>query len=263
MKSSYGWRLVVLGVSCLGCGAAPHAGLAARARSGEDPQRPVWTLRRDLNDDGKADSIRLTRMPAKDRKGPYALGSYRLTVNGRTVIEPYPEAQRELVGFYLVDLDRRDRFMEIVVEQRFKDYDGSTACIYWYTGSRLKRVHDATVAWHQFPGNGTATAQLERHGFWAVVGSYRLRGRDHRLVPVPQKWYPVNVTTPLTKALPLRAAPGGAVTGTVPPGRKITFLQGDRKGKWYRVRSAGGSQGWIEFQPAHESGCFGQLAMAG
>lgn len=74
----------------------------------------------------------------------------------------------------------------------------------------------------------------------------------------------MNVTTLLTKDLPLRKAPGsGEGSGVVPRGRKITFLKADRGGKWYQVRSRGGAQGWIEFLPAHEAGCFGHLVMAG
>lgn len=223
------------------------------------------SLRRDLNGDGVRDTIRITRLKAeKYRQGHPNNGRYRLTVNGRTLIGKYPAGWMELEGFFLDDLDRRDRFKEIVVTLRGTSSDHGAAAVYWYSGSVLRPVHAGTLAWNEFPGDGTARAVVAWHGFWGPADRYRLRARDHQLVRVPQKWYPLNVSTLLTKALPLRKAAGsGEIIAVVPRGRKMIFLKGDRDGKWYRVRSAGGSQGWIEFQPAHEGGCFGHLVMAG
>lgn len=223
--------------------------LLATHTAGSTPSRDKMTLSAmaDINSDGKRDKILLT-----PRKKSGFGTAFRLSINGQTISGDLEDAGEEPL-FYLTDIRRSDRYREIVVRAGVAP-DGFTSNVYWYDGRKIRLVGKLGGLDAIFRGDGTV---LETHwrGFWAATFKYKLN-RDHKLVRMPQKYYPVNTKGTVSQRLRLRVGPGSAKTSAILlTGTKLTVIKSDLNG-WYFVQARNGARGWIQAEEttSHISG---------
>lgn len=180
-------------------------------------------------------------------------------MNGQTIFDKIDADPLEVIeGFYLADINRGDRYKEIVVHA-FVPSDYFASMVYWYDGHKLHRVGALSGEWATFQGNGVV---YESHwnDFWRFNLKYILRS-NHTLVLAPQKFYPVRVAGVVVKPLSLHSQrTRKSVFMSLPVGRKIEIVKSDLKG-WYLIQSQGGSRGWA--QEEQVSSNLGGLPRAG
>lgn len=215
----------------------------AWAESAWDTNKAVMQVAVDINGDGLPEKIRLTPLGERDKSGRWFFGgAFRLSVNGQTIFDRLQDAET-IRGFYLADIDRTDRYKEIVIHA-FVPSDYFSSMVYRYDGQKLRRVGRLAGEWAVFRGNGTV---LESHwrDFWRFKLKYVLRS-NHTLALVPRKFYPVRIAGTVVKPLPLYARRGGeTVVASLPVGRKVKIVKSDLKG-WYLIQSVKGSRGWAQ-----------------
>lgn len=216
---------------------------AANADSAWDRSKAVKATQIDLDGDGRLETIKLTLFRKVVGNAYGYSNKYRLTVNGQHIFDHMDTGN--IYGFYIADINRADRYKEIVVHGLvYPDFNGGR--IYAFIGRKLHRVSTHVGVWETFQGDGTVRA-LSHQGFWAASLIYKLNNK-HKLVFVPQPFYEVGIKSKVHKPLPLHPHPHSKkISAVLPVGRKVAIVKSDLKG-WYLIRSAGGSQGWVQEQ---------------
>ena len=216
----------------VGLSAMPCAAQVERASKSSGAARSASV---DLDGDGKKESIRLA--PASNREEE---GRYRLWVGS----QPISGALDGMAGlsFYIIDIDRADRYKEIVVQQDdlALNFDSK---IYWFDGRALRLAGSISGIEALYKGDGVVSEQRWRV-FWTSTDTYRLN-RARKLVKTPRLFYAVNKKATVDKSLPLRGTRGSSKTkATLQVGTKVTVVKSDLKG-WFLVRAQNGTQGWV------------------
>lgn len=197
----------------------------------------------DLDGDGRRENIRLVRFKTRASGSNFwQTGAYRLMVNDQVIFDNAVDPSGAGVdGFYIADINRRDRFKEIVVStEQAGGYYG--AQIFAYIGKKLRRVHRKMLRDAEFKGNGIVT-ETNWNGFWASKETYRLNAR-HTLTYLPQKFHRVGIKTKLDKALALHPYRQiNDVTRVLRFATKVEITRSDLS--WYEIRAPHGTRGWI------------------
>ena len=196
----------------------------------------------DLDGDGQKETIKWVRLVEKTKLSTYNNGKYRLTINNQVIFDAgYLSPSSD--GFYIVDIDRSDKYKELVVPT-FVYPDGSGGMIYEFKNGRLGRVSSDVVERPIFVGNGTIK-EHQWQGFWDAT-FYRKLNSNHKLVAVPQKFYEVGFQSKVIKPTPLHAyRQPNKIIFTVPVGRRVKVVKTDLKG-WYQIAAGNGKFGWIK-----------------
>lgn len=189
----------------------------------------MWSAKVDLNGDGKVETVKLTKL--KD--------GFRLQINQATVEDTLGD---EPEGFYIADVDRSDKYREIVVYTPGPSDDYEHA-FFWFDGQRIHKMGHL-MRMLKFLGNGIVLAD-DWMGFWVITRKYVL-SKDRRLVEVPQEFYYVGVTGKVSEPLTLyQTRQSKRVLATLRVGSKAEIVLSDAKG-WYPVKSENRLLGWAK-----------------
>lgn len=226
------WALMLCALAALGnCGWADSAW---------ERDKLVMAAQVDLDGDGRRENIRLAPFKTRRSDSDYWDASYyRLTVNEKVIFRANLD---KIEGFYIADINRRDRYKEIVVN--FSGPSGSSGEeIFAYVGTKLRRVHQGVLSDLKFKGNGIviATRWIDP---WSTSDTYRLNAR-HTLTYLPQKFHRVGLKTRLFKALALHSYQQiNSIKRVLPVGTSVEITRSDRQG-WFEIRARHGTRGWI------------------
>jgi len=204
--------------------------LASSVVSSADEKRLMWNAKVDLNGDGKPETIRLVKLEA---------GRFRLSINQDTVEGILGD---EAEGFYIADVDKSDKYREVVVYTPGPS-DDHEHVFFWFDGKRIRKM-GRLMRGLKFLGNGIVLAN-DWMGFWIITRKYVLT-KDRNLVEVPQEFYYVGVTGKVFKPLTLyRTRQTKQVLATLRVGSEAEIILSDGKG-WYLVKSENRLLGWVK-----------------
>lgn len=241
-------RLFIALILCLG-----FSGAGVRfASAGDDGY--LHSARVDLDGDGKRERISLTRVRLNSLTKP---DRYRLTINGRRAEAPVPGF---IHGFRIKKIRRTSAQRQVVVTLGNDATDWRDSDVYSYAGGRVRRLNKHPLISVEIAGDGTVRHMSSWNGFWAAERTYLL-DRSGKLNKVKKLWHPVNVRATVGKSLTLYTKPkSDRVKLVLPRGKGVRLEVGEVSGDWYRVRSSGGSRGWMRGEDANP--CLG-IPMAG
>ena len=202
-----------------------------------EEKRLMWNAKVDLNGDGKPETIRLVKLEA---------GRFRLYINQDTVEGILGD---EAEGFYIADVDKSDKYREVVVYTPGPS-DDHEHVFFWFDGKRIRKM-GRLMRGLKFLGNGIVLAN-DWMGFWIITRKYVLT-KDRNLVEVPQEFYYVGVTGKVFKPLTLyRTRQTKQVLATLRVGSNAEIILSDGKG-WYLVKSENRLLGWAKEESLSES----------
>lgn len=141
-------------------------------------QRLMWNAKVDLNGDGKPETVRLTKLDG---------GSFRLHINQATVEGSLGD---EVEGFYIADVNKKDKYREIVVYTPGPS-DDDEHLLFWFDGKRIHKM-GRLMRWLKYLGNGIVLAN-DWMDFWTITRKYVLT-KERKFVEVTQEFYYVGVT---------------------------------------------------------------------
>ncbi len=194
--------------------------------------RLMWSAKVDLNGDGKPETVRLVKLGADG-------SSFRLYINQATVEGRLGD---EVKGFYIADVDKSDKYREIVVYTPGPS-DDDEHLLFWFDGKRIHKM-GRLMRWLNYLGNGVVLAK-DWMGFWTITRKYVLT-KERKLVEVPQEFYHVGVEGKVAKPLTLyQTRQGKRVLATLRVGSKAEIILSDAKG-WYLVKSENKLLGWAK-----------------
>lgn len=228
MRVSSSWFVFVLLVFLCG---------SVRADSSWLCWQVVKQARLDLNSDGKPENIRLQVFKEKSGDRWYPSGVYRLWVNNQSV---WGKGAENVRGFGLADLQKADRFKEIMVVSQFQD--PYTIDLLRFDGRKLRRVSALNSGFARFYGDGRVDWTISAGSFWEATTLYRLR-RGH-LQLVPRDLYPIGQNATLAEPVAIhKTRKSKKPFKVLPQGSHVTVVKGTLNGH-YVVRS-GKYWGWI------------------
>lgn len=208
--------------------------------------------RLDLNGDGKLESVRLEVFKEKSGNRWYPSNVYRLWVNNQSV---WGKGYGNVLGFGLADLQKADRFKEIMVVSQFQD--PYTIHLLRFDGHKLRRVSELNRGFAYFYGDRRVNWTIDVGGFWQATTRYRLR-RGH-LQLVPRDLYPIGQKAILTQPVALhRTRWSKKGFKILPRGRSVTVVKGTLNG-YYLVCSES-DWGWVTEE---QTGSMNGLRFAG
>ncbi len=195
-----------------------------------DEKRLMWNAKVDLNGDGKPETIRLVKLEGN---------RFRLHINQDKVEGTLLE---EAEGFYIADVDKGDKYREVVVYTPGPS-DDDEHVFFSFDGKRIRKMGHL-MRWLKFLGNGIVLVD-DWMGFWTITRKYVLT-KDRKLVEVPQEFYYVGVTGKISKPLTLyRTRQTKQVLATLRVGSEAEIVLSDSKG-WYLVKSENRLLGWAK-----------------
>lgn len=215
----------------------------ARADSAWNREVLVQSARVDLDGDGRREHIRLR--PVKYRlNNRWENSKYRLLVNEQ-VIWDWGNNTR---GFYIANIDRRDRYKEIIVSSS-DGSDWASERLFAFMGKRIRRVNREPLSSLTFKGNGFVTT-WGWQGFWGSEETYRLN-EQHTLTWLPRRFYPVRgalVSPRLLKPMALHQYQQiNTLIRMLPAGLPVKITRSDLR-DWYEVRAPHGTRGWVTLE---------------
>jgi hypothetical protein len=195
-----------------------------------EEKRLMWSAKVDLNGDGKPETIRLVKLEG---------AKFRLNINQDTVEGTLGD---EAEGFYIADVDKSDKYREVVVYTPGPS-DDHEHVFFWFDGKRIRKM-GRLMRLLKFLGNGIVLAD-DWMGFWIITRKYVLT-KDRKLVEVPQEFYYVGVAGKVSKPLTLyRTRQTKQVLATLRVGSQAEIVLSDGKG-WYLVKSENRLLGWVK-----------------
>ena len=195
-----------------------------------EEQRLMWRAKVDLNGDGKPETIRLVKLEGS---------KFRLHINQATVEGSLGD---EVEGFYITDVDKSDKYREVVVYTPGPS-DDYEHLLFWFDGKRIHKMGHL-MRLIKCLGNGIVIAD-DWKGFWLITRKYVLT-KERKLVEVPQEFYHVGVTGKVSKPLTLyQTRQGKQVLAILRVGSKAELILSDNKG-WYLVKSENRLLGWAK-----------------
>lgn len=196
-----------------------------------EEQRLMWNAKVDLNGDGKSETIRLVKLEWGNK--------FRLHINQATVEGSLGD---EVKGFYITDVDKNDKYREVVVYTPGPS-DDHEHLLFWFDGKRIHKMgHLMRIP--KYLGNGIVIVD-DWMGFWIITRKYVLT-KERKLVEVPQEFYYVGVTGKVIKPLTLyQTRQGKRVLATLRVGSKAELILSDGKG-WYLIKSENRLLGWAK-----------------
>lgn len=171
---------------------------------------------------------------------------YRLRITaGEAVLETWYDTPE---GVYLVDVDEADGRLELAVTDYGPSSDEITQLLAYENGV-LTDV--GTVSGILFAGDGKGRISTYARGWqgplltWFFNIEYELR--EGRVEMMPTRWYASSVPVSLRHDMTLYGAPDSDVTGEVWPAGTEAVITLSDVSKWFRLDTADGRQGWIQF----------------
>ncbi len=141
-------------------------------------QEPVFKANTDLNSDNIIDKITLTGDDT----------DYTLSVNGQSISGNFEV--ENMVGFYIVDINKNDSFKEIAVHATGPS-DDDIYNLYFYDGKQI-RFMNSLFNILTYNNNGIVYADSWQ-GFWMKRDKYQLQKSNHKLKLIPQFAYYVGI----------------------------------------------------------------------
>ncbi|MBY9079464.1 YARHG domain-containing protein [Paenibacillus sp. HN-1] len=191
----------------------------------------------DLNGDGRKDSVSLKAVAGGE--------AYKLTVNQSSVTGTGDNLDGVM---YVADLDRNDKFKEIVITESGPSDDYS-AYFYMYTGSKLIYMGKIQGSESVIKIDGSGRLLTKTRGdvlqTWFFTDEYKLSA-SHQLVRVPHSYYKMNTVVTVKKQLKLQKSPSDSSTAvTLRPGEKALIEETDNR-SWCSVVTKDGLKGWFK-----------------
>lgn len=213
----------------------------------------------DLNGDGSPDSISVQLINGRD--------AFRLTVNSASIDGSGIDVTDQ---FRVVDINREDGYLEVVVEE-FGPSSDPMSSFYYYDGSDLHfmgKVEGLCGNRDAVGGDGRVIASTRAHILqtWCYADYYGL-DENRALKRIPQEIYycghypdeaPLKILYPQVDFV---EAPGSAaVSMTLHAGDPIYFMGSDDVA-WCLFKTPDGREGWLEFSGFGQVKALGTNAM--
>jgi len=201
----------------------------------------------DLNGDSQVDNISLS--------SDLQANTFTLKINDASITEKLIEQGESPQGFYVVDLDKSDRYKEISVSL----YGGCDPCgteyVYSFDKGIKKIAH--LPPGPSYLGNGIVLS-VTWMDFWTPITKYALDKKSGILNEVPQSFYYVGLTSTVKTSFPLYRGQHentSELVANLKPGSKILVLAAEYKKepKWYLVKSESGLLGWTKGEKLTEN----------
>ena len=192
----------------------------------------------DITGDGKPETIRLQSFGIKQEGRWYGDCYFRLAVNNRYIYD-----SENVTGFILCDINRHDRWKEIVVglDCEFGDRDGYM--IYRFNGKSMHRVTQRPLERLKFFGDGRVQVNQGVNELFFVLVPYDLQ-RNHTLRRRNQKYYAVGINETVKEPFPIYSRPGNKKIAMLRIGTKVRILNSDL-GNWLYIRAGRSTYGWM------------------
>jgi len=238
-KAVWGGRLGAAVTMMLFVGALACVGTAWATEKPSPPDKPLQRAEVDLNGDGKSEKITFAVNP-KELK-------FVITVAGSSQTGEYEEEDDPPKGFTIIDLDKNDKYKEIVVKCPGPS-DADVYYIFAYDGQSLNKIGQFP-RYVQFPGDGIVRVQ-DWAGFWVIHDKYILDRPTHTLKKVPQEFYYVGVPAAVKKTFCVYATRNDktVVAYLRPKSRVIILLCAPfrERPEWYILKTETGLIGWVK-----------------
>jgi len=242
--------------------------------SAQTKKKPVMhtKLTIDLNADGKKDVISVKKI--KDSTDH----THILHINDQKFKFHAEDEGEPIKGFEIKDLDKSDKFKEIVV-QYVNNYDNFRYKFFRYDGKKIHYMGYAYSLWMQMPILHKKGRVISKNhmGFWTLNELYKINQKTHKLEVVPQDLYYVGISYEMTCERPIYAKKGSSVViDTLYPKTNAQILLFDsdlnpaqKKDEddshypgWYLISTENGVLGWLRYKDVIDP-CFKDLVMAG
>lgn len=193
----------------------------------------------DLNGDGVKDNIRFSC--------EFGDGNFVLYINNKVlkgsgcILEGYCK---------IVDINSKDKFKEIAIEERGPSDDYATA-FYYYDGKRILPMGKIQGSFENgaLKIGGLSKIKTMTRGkvlhTWFYPDSYKL-SPNHLLEHINQKLYQMNTKVRIKRALPVqKSSTNSKITFTLKTGEEAIILASDDK-EWCLIRNSKGQFGWFK-----------------
>ena len=211
----------------------------------------------DLNGNGKPEKITFNTDPKTHK--------FTITVAGSSQSGDYEPDIGTPEGFAIVDIDKTDKYREIVVRCPGAS-DADDYYIFAYDGKKLNKIGKFSRS-VEFPGDGSVRVE-DWAGFWVTHDKYVLERPKHTLKKVPQEFYYVGVPATVEKIFPIYTNPNKqTVVANVKPKSKVMILlcapfnENSEGPKWYLLKTEDNLIGWIKEEIIQDS--LGGISWAG
>ena len=202
---------------------------------------PLGRAQEDIDGDGKKENIRFSLKDSKQKE--YKQGT--LTIDGRVFVIG---TERYDSDIYLLDIDQKDRFREILVmSYELSDYEH--IYLYRYVEKKLILVGDLS---ENTPNSllldGAGSLICKKRGeflqTWYGRQEYYIDAK-HKMKERPQKYLVMNSMLITARNLPLQqTSEDSRITITVPSGEVVLLRRCDNK-QLLEIVTVNGQAGWI------------------
>lgn len=162
-------------------------------------------------------------------------------------VEKKVEFGNTISYFFIVDIDKNDKYKEIVIHSSGPSQD-DVFQIYWFDGANIRSV-GAISHWPRFIGDGTVIVG-DWMEWWRINRKYRLT-KKRNLELVPQRYYEVinrygeKIEVTVLEEIPIYETPGSKqIVKKLSPGEVVTFSLYDSSTNEYQVETKDKIKGW-------------------
>lgn len=197
----------------------------------------------DLDGDGTRDKISLSVYPDVENPSKFVLKINSVTMSGLfDSIEDSEYIQKEF-GMKIIDINKNDKFKEIIIFYDGGRYDLRNYHLYSFDGHSIRKMLEPISMWPIHNGNGIVLVDQWRD-FWTKREKYILNPRTRKLDIVLQGLYYVGVEARVKVMFPIyRTKSGSKIVANLKPKSTSLILTCDANG-WYLIKSESGLIGW-------------------
>ncbi len=212
----------------------------------------------DLNGDGITDTVIMDYVKYSIWEPGYpSRRDFTLRVND---VEIESSLEPDLTGFEIVDIDKNDDMVEILIPTMGPSYD-PCCLIYSYDGENIVET-GKLAGFREFTGEGVIYTDWWQ-GFWEATDKWVLNPETHKLEQIPQEMYYIGCTgdhLEIRESFDLHLNPGSdEIVETIEAGGSVSviaclaeindtdywswhlYIPSD----WFLLRAESGLTGWV------------------
>ncbi len=197
----------------------------------------------DLDGDGRLNKISLSVYPDAENPSKFILKINSVTISGLfDSIEDSKYIQKEF-GMKIIDINKYDKFKEIVIFYDGGRYDLKNYHLYSFDGHSIQKMLDPIPMLPKYKGNGIVLVDQWRY-FWTKREKYILNPKTRKLDIVPQELYYVGVEARVKVMFPIyKTKSGSKIMANLKPKSIVLILAYNTNG-WYLIKCGSGLIGW-------------------
>lgn len=197
----------------------------------------------DLDGDGRMNKISLSVYPDAENPSKFVLKINNVAISGLfALVEDSKYIQKEF-GIKIIDINKNDKFKEIVVFYDGGRYDLRSYQLFSFDGHLIYKMLDPVSMSPKHNGNGIVLVDQWRN-FWTKREKYILNPKTRKLDIVLQELYYVGVKARVKMMFPIyKTKSGSKIVANLKPQSTSLILACDING-WYLIKSESGLIGW-------------------